>query len=307
MTPCHVVEITTPKKFLLRGLWFGPRRAKRVFLFIHGWGGSAFSMRPILEQLVDAHTAVLSFNNRGFEFVTTLRSAKKNSKRIKGGAAHEIFQDCIDDIDGAIRFAKKQGGEELFLIGHSTGCQKSIYWANKKGAAQRASGQRLQPAALPGGRGGKDVQGIILLAPVSDWAAEKERQGIKKLNNATKVAREFVRKGKRHSLMPQAIWHETIDAQRFLSMYDPDSVEELFSYAQPKKIPKALRSVKKPVLVFWAGKDEFAEGESPNRIQDWFLANLKKGTFSIQSRANHGFKGAERKVAQTIRQWVKKS
>src|SRR3989344_787841 len=101
MTPCFAVEIITPKKFLLRGLWFGPNTATRVVVFVHGLGGSAFSMRRMLGRLVDKKTAVLCFNNRGFEFITTLRTKRKReAERMQGGASHEVFTECVDDIEG---------------------------------------------------------------------------------------------------------------------------------------------------------------------------------------------------------------
>lgn len=283
MTPCHVVEIVTPKKFLLRGLWFGPKRARRVFIFIHGLGGSVFSMQALLGKLVDKNTAVLSFNNRGFEVITRRRTLKKGRKNMLAGAAHEVFTECVDDIQGAVKCARKRGGKEMYLVGHSTGCQKAVYWAYKKG---------------------RGVRGIVLLAPVSDWAAETKRQGKKKVSRALATARSLVRRGKKHALLPENVWHETLDAQRFVSLYDPNSVEEIFSYAQQKE-PKILRSIQKPILIFWAGKDEFAKGESPKQILEWFLTHVRKGVFSIQSNANHGFKGAERTVVETIQGWVK--
>ena len=70
MHPAHVVEIETPKHYLLNGLWFGPRRPKRVIIFIHGLTGSVFSFRRVVEALTSNDTATLVFNNRGFEHVS---------------------------------------------------------------------------------------------------------------------------------------------------------------------------------------------------------------------------------------------
>src|SRR3989344_2508506 len=166
MTPCHVVGILTPKKYFLRGLWFGPRRPKRAIVWVHGLGSSMFSKLSIVEKLVDPQTAVLVFNNRGHDKVSRLARAdeKKIGKTLLGGAAHEIFTDSADDIQGAINFAKRQGAKEIFLVGHSTGCQKSIYWASRK---KRRS-----------------VKGIALLGPVSDWSAEMKRSGARKVAGA---------------------------------------------------------------------------------------------------------------------------
>ena len=71
MQPCHVVEIETPKKVRLNGLWFGPKRPKRAILWVHGLGSSAFSKIGIFDYLIDKDTAVLAFNNRGHDKVSS--------------------------------------------------------------------------------------------------------------------------------------------------------------------------------------------------------------------------------------------
>src|SRR3989344_7591994 len=167
MRPAHVIEIVTPKKVLLNGLWLGPRKPKRVIVWVHGLGSSMFSKLYLAHDLVDSKTAVLVFNNRGHDKVASGSSGR--NKRVRHGAAHEVFTDCADDIQGAVNFARKLKVKNVFLAGHSTGCQKSAYWGSKKG---------------------KGVKGIILLAPMSDYASEKKSQGIRTLKRAEKVARK---------------------------------------------------------------------------------------------------------------------
>jgi len=284
MTPAHVVEITTPKKFLLRGLWFGAKRPRRMIIFVHGLGGSAFSMRKVVDTLVDQRTAVLTFNNRGHEGIAALRKKyPSRSLRYGGGAAHEVFTECVDDIQGAINFVRKAGVREIYLAGHSTGCQKSMYWAYKKG--------------------GKGINGIFLFAPISDWAAEMNRKGKKKILQATAIARALVRKGRKHALLPEGSWHEVIDAQRFLSLYTPDSPEEIFSYAQPHKNPRVLKSIRKPVLVLWAGKDEYMD-RSAKDIARWFEKHIRNGETIIIPGVKHSFRGGEKTLATHVRRFI---
>ncbi|MEK7133956.1 MAG: alpha/beta fold hydrolase [Patescibacteria group bacterium] len=282
MQPCHVVEIITPKKFVLNGLWFGPKRPRRAIVFVHGLGGSVFSMQGTVNALADKRTAVLTFNNRGHDKVATLKNTKK--ARFKGGAAHEVFTDCVDDLQGALNFMRRRGVNNIFLAGHSTGCQKSIYWAYKKK--------------------GRGVEGIILLAPISDWSAEMHLKGKQKIARAARAARALVGRGKKHSLLPEGVWYEILDAQRFLSLYGPDSVEEIFSYSQPRKVPRILKSVGPPVLALWAAKDEFAD-KSPKEVATWFEAHLRKGRVVIVPKVGHGFKGGEKTVALEIKKFIR--
>lgn len=284
-----MIEIVTPKKFVLNGLWFGAKRPKRVIIWVHGLGSSAFSMSHVVQLLADKETAVITFNNRGHDMTSRLARADKKKKPIVAGKAHEVFIDCPDDIQGAVNFVRKVGVKEIYLAGHSTGCQKSIYWANRKG-------------------GGNGVKGIILLAPVSDYAAAVKGQGKRRLARATAVARALVKRGEKHELLPAHLWNETLDAQRFLSLYTPDSTEEIFSYAQPKKNPRILKSVRVPILVLLAEKDEF--GDRPaHKIAEWFNANIRHPMSNIEilQSASHSFYGAETKVVTTIKKWISAS
>lgn len=289
MRPCHAVEITTPKKFVLNGLWFGPKRPKRAIVFVHGLGGSVFSMGDTIAALADTTTAVLAFNNRGHDVVSGLKKAgpfkRVWNQRRYAGSAHEVFTDCIDDIQGAVNFARRTGVRSIYLAGHSTGCQKSVYWAHKKGSG---------------------VKGVILLAPVSDYAGALHRHGKKKLERIASIARRMVREGKAHELLPRSLWpEEPDDAQRFLSLYTPESVEEIFPYVQEKRVPRLLRAVRIPTLVVWAGKDEYAERPA-EEVVAWFGKHLRgKHRVVIIPRVPHRFTGGEKALAGAIRDFMK--
>ena len=289
MRPTYVVEIETPKKYLLNGLWFGLLRPKRVIIWIHGLTSSAFSGSRIIPSLVDSETAVLTFNNRGHDTVTRVSRVMKGGKKetILAGSAHEIFEDCVDDIQGAIDLAKQMGAKQIFLAGHSTGCQKAVFYS-----AQKIVDRRLT--------------GIILLAPVSDYAGVVKKYGIKKVEAVAAFASSLVKKGKPHQLIPSEMWPEELDdAQRFLSLYTPDSSEEIFCYSQGDKKPATLRKVLVPILVLWAGDDEYAD-RSSEEVVTWFKDSIiAPHTVQVITRATHTFRGGERKVTSTIKDWLK--
>lgn len=282
MIPAHVVEIETPKKVRLNGLWFGTKKPKRVIVWVHGLGSSAFSRQGIIELLAKGDTAVLAFNNRGSGVISRFSKGKKH---YEGGAAHEEFAECVDDIDGAVAFARGQGTKKVLLAGHSTGCQKSVFWAAK--------------------RKGKGVSGAILLAPLSDYAGLGAQERVL-LPKATKAAQALMAANTPHTLLPGGAWSQHIDAQRFLSLYTPDSVEQsIFSYFDPSKTPRMLRSVPVPLLVLLAGKDEFADRPA-EEIALWFDEYTRAPlSLSIIDGVDHGFKGGEKEVADAIKKWMK--
>src|SRR3989344_7355028 len=88
-------------------------------------------------------------------------------------------------------------------------------------------------------------------------------------------------------------------AQRFLSLYTPESVEDTFPYGQ-KKNPRLVNSVSVPTLVLLAGADE--HGDRPaKKIGKWFGEHLQKGRVVIIPRVQHSFRGGEKVVAREIK------
>ncbi len=254
MRPCFVVDIETPKKIALKGLWFGPQKPVRTIIWIHGLTSSAFSGHSTIEKLVSRDTAVLTFSNRGHDNVARVRRTD-GKPGITAGAAYERFEDCVDDIQGAIDFARAQGARDIFLAGHSTGCQKAVYWAYKNASKKNTR-----------------VKGLILLAPMSDYAGMLKKYGIAKLRAMTATARAMLKSARGSEIVRSKFWDDEPNSpQRFISLYTPDSIEQsIFSYFDPKRPARYLRKVSQPILVFLADKDEYAD-RPQSEIAQWFI------------------------------------
>jgi len=285
-----IIKIQTPKGFLLNGLLLGPEKAKTAYIFIHGLGGSLFSQTELLYKLASENSSVLTFDNRGNAVVKTVfQNYPRNSKKYKKhiiGSAHEVFADCLDDIDGAVQYAINLGAKNIFLVGHSTGCQKSIYYLAKRIKTQ--------------------VKGAVLLAPMSDFADTYAYTGRKMYNKAVLYSKKLVSRGKPHELLPLNVWPDLIDAQRFLSLYTPDSTEEIFSYASKKK-PTLLINNKKPVLVILAANDQFTDRPMID-ISNWFKEALKNNKHQINmiKEAPHNFLGQANVLQKIVKNWTAK-
>ncbi|MDO8668332.1 MAG: alpha/beta fold hydrolase [bacterium] len=279
---CRPIRFSTPKKFQLDGLWFFTPKSRQAIIFIHGLGGAMF-WPNLVYKLADRRTSVLAFNNRGHDKISGARRLDKKGKmhRILAGSAHEIFTDCVDDIQGAVNFCRQKGFKKIILVGHSTGCQKSIYY--------------LAKAKQP-----EQIAKVILLCPISDYAdAIKFNQPAVK--RAEKIARGLVRDGKKHRLLPPQVWPDLHDAQRFLSLFTPESKEEIFCYATPSRRPATLQKTAVPMLLIFAEKDEHLDRPLIEIIK-WFEENLINKNVSIKTirGANHNFSGHEPAVINVI-------
>jgi pimeloyl-ACP methyl ester carboxylesterase len=290
MKQCAVVSFVTPNQYVLKGLWFGPEDAQTGLIFLHGLASSAFSHHDLLLPLVNKSTVALYFNNRGHDKIGKIRKLTPGTK--KGyeseliGEAHEVFTDCADDIQGAVNFLKESGVKNIYLVGHSTGCQKSIYYLSRAGSQAQ-------------------VKGVVLICPISDYSYSVAHEDPKKLKQAVEYARGLIKQGKPHELLPLDICEDLHDAQRYLSLNTPDSEEEIFTYCQPGKIPKTLQEVKTPTLVIFAEQDEYADRPAAE-IGAWFKKTSKASELKVKTvkRANHNLADREAETAGIIEGWV---
>jgi pimeloyl-ACP methyl ester carboxylesterase len=284
---CELIEFLTPKKIQLFGVYLGQKKVKTVYIFIHGLGSSIFRKTELFRYLKDQDSGVLAFNNRGSDIITRFSKKLKNKDESKIiGSAHELFTDCLDDLKGAVNWVKDKGAQNIILVGHSTGCQKSIFFLSKYID--------------------KDIKGVVLLAPISDYSSILNMADKKYFAKAKKIAEKMVERGQSNHLLPRDIWPYYIDAQRFLSLYSGNSFEEIFPYSQNKSSIN-LKKTKQPVYVLIGDKDECLDRSASNII-DWFKEeriDRKKDKFEVIEGAGHSFNGLERLVIRKIKNWVK--
>ncbi|MFA6513934.1 MAG: alpha/beta fold hydrolase [Patescibacteria group bacterium] len=287
----RVIKIITPKNIALHGFIFSSKRVKTIYIFLHGLSGNLFSRIALAEKMVADGATVMVFNNRGFGLINQFRKINPRQpdeyESLVIGQAHEVFEDCVDDIDGAINTALNLGYKKVILVGHSTGCNKAAYYLSQK-----------NPTC---------ITGAILLAPMSDYADGIKFTDPKIFNRALKEAKRLIAAGKPGALLPADYWSRPIDAQRFISLFTPESKEEMFSYAVPDKKPIILQKIKKPFLVVLAGEDQFTDRPMKD-VFAWFkkaLIGKQAGPLMIK-KSLHSFTGYEAKVKNIIFDFVKK-
>jgi alpha-beta hydrolase superfamily lysophospholipase len=290
MRAAHVVSVRTPQNIVLDGLWYGGTKARTGFIFLHGLTSTAFAQQELLTTVANTDTAVLAISNRGHDKITGVKRLNadipKGYEYIDAGEAHEVFTECVDDIQGAVNFMREQGVESIYLLGHSTGCQKSVFYLS---------------------RSTKDacVKGAVLVCAVSDYAYTVKTEDPVKLQKAVEHARRLVAEGRPHELLPLDVWPDLYDAQRFLSLNTPDSEEEIFSYSQPQKQPTTLKQVTDPLLVIYAGADEYLDRPVAEAVR-WFeeATTGKPVVIKIVEGASHNLEGARKQVVGLISEWL---
>ena len=263
-----------------------PRPTKRAILFIHGLGGRFYSSEivALAEACQKSGLALASFGNRGHGMVTSFRNPK--GKRILGGMGFEKFEHCVFDIKAMIDFLAKQGYKKIYLVGSSTGSNKSLYYIYKTGD--------------------KRVSGLALVAPVSDVSAQMKLLGKKFWPILAKV-KKFAR---RHpgQVLPQSISAKIMTPERYLSLNQAGGAEDVFPYYRKGAKFKELNSVTAPMLVVLGGRDQFLD-RSARQLLTIFQRNAlaaKNFQGEIIAGADHSFNKKEKILAQVLVGWVKK-
>lgn len=285
-----IIEIQASDKVMLDGLILGPKKAKEIYIFLHGLGGDLFSRIDLARELIGTSRAVMIFNNRGYGLYNRFKKIDKKEARgylsVLAGSAAEIFKHSLHDISGAISEAKKEGFNRIILVGHSTGCNKIAYYLSKNRRDNVLAG--------------------IFLAPMSDFAYAKQNISPKLLAKAELEAKKLLKQGKGANFLDLKYWPELISAQRFLSLYTKDSLEEIFCFASPEKKSEVLQKIKKPILTILASEDEYADREVFDYLP-WFENQIRTKSSGIKviSGANHSFKNKEQVLKKEMLKFVK--
>ncbi len=247
-----------------------PKNKAPLLVYVHGMGSNFYRSalkKAFLEAAPAMGLAILSFNNRGAE----------------RGTEDEKFRTCLADLDAAAEFGRRRGHRRLVFIGHSTGCQKIVYW----------QAQRRNPA----------VSGLVLLAPADDYAVNRHDLG-RRFEKKVAWAKKMVAAGRDGA--PVTGLYERFTAKRFLSLADERALEaNVFRY---EGALTQFRRVKCPLLAVFGEEEEFA-AIPPAEM----LAILRRKTGSrdfddwLIPGANHSFKGSEAELALAVCGWAREA
>lgn len=119
-----IVEVLTRDSLRLNGLLSEPTGSNTLYLNIHGTGGNFFCeafQKVFYNELPQLGIDVLFTNNRGSFALDSWQDT---------GAALEIFEDSILDIDAWMKWALDHNYTKFILSGHSHGTEKVIYYLN---------------------------------------------------------------------------------------------------------------------------------------------------------------------------------
>ena len=158
-----IIDVVTKRQDTLCGCWYGENYRDTIVIITNGTGGDIFEnkfLREVGEQLEQNGISFVYAQNSGAFQIMDVPS--KNTTR--SGLTFEMFDNCVEDLQAYVDFAKEQGYKKIILGGHSFGCNKVIYYLYKTKS--------------------KDIDKFILLSPTdTEYHTESEEKSITEFND----------------------------------------------------------------------------------------------------------------------------
>lgn len=291
------IEFQTKDGLTLPGLLYRGKEDKAVVIYLHGNGSSSIfynetKNRALASALAKKNISTFYFNNRGAHIIKKLYvKLGKKEKRKRFGMAYEKIKECIEDIDGAISFLKKQGYGKFYLVGASTGANKICVYNFYK--------QKIY------------VEKYVLLCGGDDTGIYYHALGKAKFWKLLAEAKRKIKSKQGEEIIKEILPDNFFSYIGFFDIANPDGDYNIFPFYEvlrkvklsTKPLFRHFKSIRKPTLVVYGDQDEYAWGGVP-KIIEVLKQHQPKLDYRIIKGADHGFKNRERQLANIIANWL---
>jgi len=273
------VEVKTEQNIFLSG-FHAKESHKSCVLFIPGLAGSFMESkfaRELAQACLENEIDFLFTHNQGSFQIISFPYLNEDGKlsNIMKGAAYERFEDCIYDLDAWFSFLKDY--EDVYVIAHSLGCNKIVYYL-----------QDHQPSHL---------KKIILLAPQDNVNFPKLPMHEGMLDEATKN----IKTGQADKLLTKKLLGGcVISSQTYYDLITNPKINNI-PYKTSNGDMSALEKIVYPTLAIIGSKED----EKANEYMQKIANTLPAGQSAVVPDANHVFKNQEKALSDTVISFLK--
>ena len=226
----------------LKGILYKSKKeTKKILISIHGMATNCIKKRDdiIAEKLNNQNIDFLAFNNRGHDIVNYI--LKKDMIKELAGTAYEEISECCEDILGGINYALERKYDEIYLMGHSLGATKCVYFYNK---LLNENNKILSK-----------IKAIILLSLVDIPFA---MQFFLKNNFESMVtyAKNMKKENMENILMPEESFIHPISVKTFLRYAVENEDINIAKFADKDYDFKEINNIQVPLLMRWGNNKE---------------------------------------------------
>lgn len=248
-----------------------------IVVHVHGMTDEFFDGKLVVAVANAANDAghdFFAFNNRGAGIITLI-------KHRFFGTSLERFEDSKKDIAAALTALRDLGYKKFILSGHSTGCQKIVYYTKmiKK---------------FP-------IEALACLSPADDLAVQKNKLG-KNFNKYLKEAEKLTKKNKGDTILPKEFMTPMWSAQRFYHLFKENSVEGgIFNY---EKSLTSTAKITQPILAVFGEEEQYAVLPPEEMLQ--MIAKTfvnKKSRTALVENADHSYHGQEKALYRILKKF----
>ncbi len=263
---------------LYGGLIRSKKPTKSIVLHVHGMTDFFFDGK-LVEAVADAANAAghdfFAFNNRGAGIITLM-------KHRFFGTSMEHFEGCKKDISAALSALHKLGYHKFILSGHSTGCQKIVYYTKM---VKKFS-----------------IEGLVCMSPADDLAVQKSKLG-KSFQKYLKEAEKFTKKNRGETILPKEYMTPMWSAQRFYHLFKENSIEGgIFNYAKPIT---STAKITQPILAVFGEEEQYAVLPPEEMLQ--MIAKTfvnKKSKTALIEKGDHSYHGQEKPLYRILKKFL---
>jgi len=287
----ELVRVEADDGLELVGLYSAPpgKTARRAVLHTHGFAGNFYENRfigDVCDAVVARGLAFLATNNRGHDYRSdNLKGAGADTTYHAGGAMVDVFEECVHDIGGGVRFLSERGHDEVYFEGHSLGCCKTVYYLSEVGDEQCA--------------------GLVLVSPPEMFGLQEARseRGIDELLSE---ARSRIAEGRGD--VPMHVGRDVpFTPTAFVSLFGDPSRSDIFPFRLGNDGDYGrLASIERPMLVTYGDVEEAVTGaveDAARLIEENASAAASVETLIVRG-GNHVYWGHEGELARAIAGFV---
>jgi hypothetical protein len=285
-----IVQVKTADNLWLHGFFLKASESKTVFINIHGTASNFYEeyfIEMMTEKFLEAGISMLSTNNRGAGVYDAYQGT---------GAATEIFEDSLIDIDTWINFALEEGFKSIILSGHSLGTEKVVYYMNN-------------------GKYVDKITAIVLLAPADSYGSHRILDGKdntrirKNIEQFLKESGDLINRGHGEDFLPR-------DTYGSHSGIVPKTPKSLVNFLGPNsKLLEALPiatgklneygKIKVPILVAIGDQQEYTALTIKDTL-DLMKKENRLTEITQLKNCDHDFQGCEEQLANLVLSFIQK-
>lgn len=277
----------------LKGIIYKTKnQTNKILISVHGMATNFIKERDekIAENINELNIDLLAFNNRGHDLVNYIKKDSKENTEL-AGTSYEEISECYKDIVGAINYAISQGYTEIYIMGHSLGCTKTIYTYNK--LIEENKTEILSK-----------IKGVILLSlvdiPLALQVYLKEDFPV-----MVTYAKNMKREGLENQLMPEESFIHPISVKTFLRYAIDNKDIDFARFSDTNYSYKEINNIKVPLFMRWGNNKELIIQKADELCEN-LKSKIKNSNLDIGyiDGANHSYQGKEEILANEIKNFL---